>query len=265
MARGKRRRGQANVAQVQSLVDRMANLGVGGKRRRSRRPRATVANFGIPAGEGSFANVVRSNGRGRRRRGNNLGPSPKIGNGGQITITRCELFQPVVVKANADNGFAGYTCPIIPGTTYMLFLGKLAACYTRIRWESMQFDWRPAVGTTQSGIITYGTRLMDDTGSTGGTPNPPASRQVVSSLFPVNDHPVWQTAAPLVVSKKLLQSRQWYATSPSGGLPAAPFDSFDYAPGSLQIGAQVFTTADLFLGEIWVSYTATLDGSRSEN
>lgn len=147
----------------------------------------------------------------------------------------------------------------------MKFLGKLAACYTRLRWDAMRFDWRPAVGTTQSGIITYGTRLMDDDTLVNGQPTPPKDRLVVSSLFPVNDHPVWQTAAPLIVNKKLLQSRQWYATSQSGGLPAAPFDAFDYAPGSLQIGVQCSTDTDLFLGEIWVSYTATLDGTRSEN
>lgn len=128
-----------------------------------------------------------------------------------------------------------------------------------MRWNSLSFEWKPAVGTSQPGIVTYGLRLMDDRTAI----KEPTDRKEISALYPVNDHPVWQRAT-LPIAKDLLMSRKWYATR-AGDTPAA--DVVDLAPGSFIAGVQATASADsdLFVGEFWVSYSVTLDGNRSEN
>lgn len=127
----------------------------------------------------------------------------------------------------------------------------------------MRFEWRPAVGTSTNGLVTYGVRFMDDRTAKSTD----ASRVAISGLYPVCDHPVWQSSQ-LVVPQDLLMSRAWYATVPKLGDTPDPgaADSIDLAPGTLAIGitAPEMATAAL-VGEVWVHYTATLDGTRTEN
>jgi hypothetical protein len=101
---------------------------------------------------------------------------------------------------------------------------------------------------------------MDDRKT--GAPEAPKDRAQVSALYPVNDHPIWQSSS-LRVAKDLLMSRKWYATQSITG--EASFDSFDYGPGTLEVGAtHDSSTSAKVLGEFWVSYSVTLDGSRLE-
>lgn len=151
---------------------------------------------------------------------------------------------------------------IQPGKNAMHFLGKLADCYTRLRWNSIRFEWRPAVGTSTNGIITYGVRLMDDRGT-----HLPKSRAEVSGLYPVCDHPVWQKSA-MPVARSLLMSRNWYATpvASTGDPPAGTAaDPIDMAPGTLCVGLSAVTPAAAVAGELWIHYSVTLDGTRAEN
>ena len=130
-----------------------------------------------------------------------------------------------------------------------------------MRWNKVCIEWRPAVGTTTNGIVTYGVRLMDDLTRVDGNPQLPASRATVSALYPVNDHPVWQ-GATLVVNKDLLMSRKWYATKSTSGV-ASNVDNLDLCPGTFLYG--IDHDADVkanFYGEFWITYSVTLDGTR---
>lgn len=261
MARGRRRKARVKNAAsaVQSLVERMANVSVTPKKRRRRRrggaQQSTVVN--IPGAEGGNPNLmVFGGGRARRRRRANIG---NIGNGGRIVLTRCELYSQATVKGNSTSLYGDV--PIYPSTAnanIFPFLQNLSNVYTRLKWERMEFEWRPAVGTTTNGIITYGVRLMDDNA------NPPTSRIAISALSPVNDHPVWQSSN-MIVPSELLQSRKWYAIARSGTGVVNP-DRVDLGPGSLQYGLTVdSSTADRMYGEFWINYTVTLDGCRAGN
>lgn len=256
----RRRNVAARVAasELQSIADRMAAVRITTRGRRRRGVRNGPAP-NIPAAQGSTAVVVASSRRRNRRRvgGAFGGMGAPVGNGGQITLTRSELFATVTVESGQD--FKGLTNLVSPSTNIMTFLYRLAKCYTRIRWNNLSFEWKPAVGTSQAGIITYGLRLMDDRANA----KEPTSRAEVSALYPVNDHPVWQRAV-LPVNKELLMSRKWYATPATDNFSG---DAVDLAPGSLVVGCQApaTTTSNLFVGEFWVSYSVTLDGNRSEN
>jgi hypothetical protein len=250
------------TAIIQSLSERMANLEVGNgggrrRRRRGRQSRGYTTGSNIPAAEGAPRVLVPSTG-GRRRRGRGrMGLGPNIGNGGQICITRTELFESITIPKDA----AGTSKPFLSsyliapiattGEPKLPFLANLARVYTRYRWESLTFSWRPGVGTTTDGSVTYGVKLMD-----ADVAKNPSSRIEVSALYPVNDHPIWQ-GSNLPVAKSLLQSRLWYATYGS-------IDPVEQGPGTLQVGiAHDALTADKYVGEFWITYTVTFDGTRA--
>jgi hypothetical protein len=184
-----------------------------------------------------------------------------VGAGGQICISRTELFESIIIPKDAGGTskdfLASYLiAPIATtGEPKLPFLTNLARVYTRYRWESLSFSWRPGVGTNNDGSVTYGTKLMD-----GDVTKNPSSRVAISALYPVNDHPIWQ-GSTLPVAKPLLQSRLWYATYGNS------IDTVEQAPGVLQVGiSHDALAADKYVGEFWITYTVTFDGSRaSEN
>lgn len=186
-----------------------------------------------------------------------MGIAPNVGVGGQIRVCRTELFESITIPKDAAGASKDFLSSflIAPITTSgeikLPFLANLARVYTRYRWESLAFSWRPGVGTTTDGAVTYGVKLMDS----DVTKNP-SSRVAVSALFPVNDHPIWQ-GSTLPVAKSLLQSRLWYATYGS-------IDPVEQAPGTLQVGiAHDSLTADKYVGEFWITYCVTFDGTRA--
>lgn len=179
-----------------------------------------------------------------------------VGAGGQICVTREELFESIVIPKDAAGASKDFLSSylIAPITTSnepkLPFLANLARVYTRYRWENLSFSWRPGVGTTTDGSVTYGVKLMD-----GDVTKNPSSRVAISALYPVNDHPIWQGSS-LPVAKPLLQSRLWYATYGS-------IDTVEQAPGTLQVGiSHDSLAADKYVGEFWIKYTVTFDGTR---
>nr|WPR17547.1 MAG: capsid protein [Arachnid permutotetra-like virus] len=255
MARGKRLlRVVKAPRRERTLVERMTTLTVSPKKRN--RKKNVTRMVTVPAAE---TLVTQINNRRTRKRGSaqsQLGAP--IGNGGQITLVRSELFQ-AIYSAPTKSETLG-SIAVTPVKAVMSFLWRLSQCYTRLRWNSMSFQWKPAVGTSTSGLITYGLRLMDD--RTSGTPADPTSRADVQALFPVMDHAVWQTST-LTINKDLLMSRKWYAISPSTQLPTDA-ETYDFSPGSFQYGCAHDTDAvRKFYGEFWVTYSVTLDGTRS--
>lgn len=259
MARGKRLlRVVTTPRRERTLVEKMTSLTVAPRRRRMRKKNSSTRVVTVPAAETLVTQINNKRGKSRKAQ-SSLGAV--VGNGGQITLVRSELFQQLNSEPAADDKTLTLgSIPVAPVKTTMSFLWRLSQCYTRLRWNSLSFQWKPAVGTSTSGILTYGLRLMDD--RTSGPPKDPTDRAEVQSLFPVMDHAVWQTST-LTINKDLLMSRKWYAISPTTTLPTTS-DTFDFSPGSFQYGcAHDADSTQKFYGEFWVTYSVTLDGTRS--
>lgn len=127
------------------------------------------------------------------------------------------------------------------------WLKNIAKSFERVRWNSCVLQWRPAVGTTTSGVIAYGAAW--DCSSTD-----PPNREDVLAQTPVADHPIWQTGRlSLPVSR--LRSRAWYQPTAS--------DKFDAAPCSLKLSMSATNLkAKQLAGEWWVTYDITMAGTQ---
>lgn len=215
------------------------------RRRRRRRARAAAGIQNVPSGQPGMPSTT-----GPRRR-----PTRLVGGEGGLRVARDELFISLGVD---DTGNVSGTYPINPfnSGTIQLFpwLEGIARSYERIVWNRLEFSWRSAVGTTSDGIICYGVNWE----SPGEKVIP--TRADVTSLFPVKDHPVWQTTdnSPLLLPLNMLQSRKHYIMRST--------DLDDACPGSLQVsieGAPPGTKDKRkTIGELWVRYDVTLLGPR---
>lgn len=159
------------------------------------------------------------------------------------------LLQVATVPSKTETVF---TKPLIPSSGVMPFLFQISSCYQRIRWLKCHVTWRPAVGTSTNGIITYGFQFNSDGSIT--------TRSNVTDLTPVNDHPVWQSGqmTPLVVPQEMLQTRKWYV------LNSTQADTYDKALGTFCVGASHDSAAAAkTLGEFWVSYSVEMEGTRT--
>lgn len=233
---------------VNVLANEMAKLEVG----RKRRPRARRGNTsrGVPAGASSLPTPVAA-GPGFRRRRGRMGMGTSIGNGGRIVLQRDELLLQVVTTANKNESV--FSKPLTPSSGLMPFLFQISSCYQRIRWLKCHVTWRPGVGTSTNGIITYGFQFNDGAA--------PSSRADVTNLTPVNDHAVWQSGSstPLVVPSDMLMSRKWYV------LNSTSADAYDKALGSFCCGVSHDSKATTStLGEFWVSYSVEMEGTRTQ-
>lgn len=239
--------------EVNALANKLANCNTNGRRKgnRKRRPRgARAANSGnVASGFASQPNpVVASSGR-RRNRNRRNGMGASIGNGGRIVLTRDELLVTVATTANKTESL--FSKLLKPSSDLMPFLFRLSACYQRIRWRSFHITWRPAVGTNTNGIITYGIAYNNQKIT---------DRNGVTSLTPVNDHPVWQSGnpTPLVVPQNMLMTRNWYELNGTGT------DPFDVAIGTFYCGfTHDSAGASASRGEFWVRYTVEMEGTNN--
>lgn len=167
---------------------------------------------------------------------------------GEIRIRRRELL--VSAKSGADPGKeAIFSSQLYPSS--FPWLKNVAKCFERFKWNRLEFTWRPAVGTTTNGLVTYGI-LWDPAAKA------PDSRDKVSALTPVMDHPFWQSTenSPLTIAGPRLRARNWYNMSST--------DVSDSSPGlfalAFAFGSSVINT---LMGEIWVEYDIVLDGTVS--
>lgn len=233
-----RKKAQKEIA---ALQQRMAGLQVQRKRTRRRRANNGGNTSGIPAAGTSNPNPVRAR-RGRARMGN------RIGNGGRIVLQRDELLVQVVTTANKDESV--FSVDLKPSAGTMPFLFRLATCYQRIKWTRAHISWRPACGTNTNGIISYGV-AYNNTRSV-------SSRELVTSLTPCNDHPVWQSTgvAPLIIPGDMLMSRKWYS------LNSGSDDPFDQQMGKFYVGiSHDVANSKQSRGEFWISYTVEMEGT----
>jgi hypothetical protein len=190
--------------------------------------------------------VVGTGRRRNRRRGQGIGTS--IGNGGRIVLTRDELLVQVVTTANKTESI--FHQLLKPSAGLMPFLFRLGSCYQRIKWRSLSVTWRPAVGTSTNGLITYAIAYNNQEIK---------DRIGVTSLTPVNDHPVWQSgqSTPLVVPSNMLMTRTWYQLNGSS-------DSFDQAVGTFYCAlTHDSATAAESRGEFWIRYTVEMEGTNN--
>lgn len=221
------------------------------RRRRRRRARARAAQGiqNVPSGQPGMPSTT-----GPRRL-----PTRMVGSEGGLRVSRDELFASLGVD---DSGSMSTTLPINPFNTGAVevfpWLEGIARSYERIVWNRLEFSWRSAVGTTSDGIICYGVNWESPAHETDPTKGP--TRADVTSLFPVKDHPVWQSTdnSPLVLPVSMLQSRKHYIMR--------SIDLDDACPGSFQVNIQGAppgtSTKRKTIGEIWVRYDVTLLGPR---
>lgn len=172
----------------------------------------------------------------------------RIGNGGRIVLSRDELL--VQVKTTAGRGESVFSIDLKPSAGVMPFLFRLATCYQRIRWMRAHISWRPSCGTNTNGIVSYGV-AYNNTKAVN-------TRELVTSLTPCNDHPVWQSTGvtPLVLPQDMLMSRKWYA------LNSGSDDPFDQQVGKFYVGVShdAISTSES-RGEFWISYTVEMEGT----
>lgn len=219
--------------QVQSIQDSLAAMRVSApkpKRPAKKRRNRKRARKGLTSVPGTTAVVTKRN--------QALGP-------GEMVFRRSELVTSVTV-ARATASKVG-SVEITPDS--FSFLKGIATAFERVKWNRLAFYWKPAVGTTVGGLIAMG---VDWDWS-----DPARDRRAVVSYTPSVSHAAWQDteSRPLVLSNSRLQSRNWY--SPNA-------EKFDKGPGILAWAADVSTqSADLLLGEIWVSYEVHFAGTKS--
>lgn len=227
--------------ELQALTDKMNNLSVAKKRKRSRRKK-TSGIAPVP-GTSAVAQVQSLGKKARRRRG-----QPSAVGEGEIVFSREELIRTLTLPV----GKATVTdyIDIIP--VNFRFLKSIGAVFERIQWLSLQVYWKPAVGTTYGGLVTYGV----DWDFQGGTS---LTRAQISCYTPTVSHALWQDAqrTPMVLPPARLKGRNWY--TPDSG------DDVDKGPGRILIAAdgQSSTVGSVPLGEIWACYKVKFSGTRS--
>lgn len=227
--------------EVAALSQRLASTRLN---KNKKKKRSKSGNAMVPAAMCSSARPVQA--QGRRRRAT---PGSGIGNGGRIVMRRDELLATVATTAGKTESY--FSKLLKPGADVMPFLFKLSSCYQRVKWRAMSITWRPAVGTSTNGIITYGIAYNNQVIT---------DRNGVTSLTPVNDHPVWQgsSSSPLTIPGEMLMTRKWYELNTSSK------DAFDQAVGTFCCG---FThdseNQAKSRGEFWIRYTVEMEGTNN--
>lgn len=182
----------------------------------------------------------------RRARGGGIMPSPSIvGEEGAVRLSRCEILSTVVLPKSA--ALAVGHVDLVPDN--FAFLKSLFRSFDRIRWESMVFYYKPAVGTVWGGLITFG---MDwDFASSD------VRREQLSAFSPSMTCAAWadSESKPMVLAPSRLMSRAWY-------LPSGKGDMVDKGPGKMHWALTgTVSQNDVTVGELWCRYTCVLQGT----
>lgn len=187
-------------------------------------------------------------GKGKKAKRRNKKKKPaSINTGGVMRIKRTELAQELILKPNTT-GTSVYI-PLVPMKDKSLsWLAKLSANFTQIVWHSCKIEYRPAVGINKDGSLTLGVEW-----NPGGNSTP--TKAQVQCLTPNFQVPVWQKKE-LTVPPSRLQSRKYYVFSgETSNSDSSPGDVLAYLSGSKP-------TADVYYGDIWITYDVTLMGPK---
>lgn len=230
--------------QVESLQVRNGPAPANGRKGNRRRRRRGNGAGGVGASGGNIPAAYASAPRNSRQKRN----ASQIGNGGRIRLQRDELL--CTVATSEKTAETVFQKALVPGPGLMPFLFRLSSCYQRIRWLRAHITWRPCCGTSTNGIISYGVAFNNTRAV--------STRELVTSLTPCNDHPVWQNSgnAPLVIPGEMLMSRKWYALNTNGA------DAYDQQIGTFCVGlSHDQTEGKESRGEFWISYAVEMEGT----
>lgn len=226
------------------------------KRRRRRRAAAQPGPMPMLAAAAS-AQPPQPQRRRRRRRNAAGGPTAGLASG-QVVLSRREWVKDVALAAaKAEVGISLVLTP-----ENFSWLANMAKAFEQYRWNSMAIEYRPAVGTTTAGLAALGFDwasqevAIGEDGLLGLTAEP--GKKDVLAHSPNSDGPVWSRLSLSVPSARL-QSRAWYV------LPKdlTKQTLVDYAPGVLVAYANgTASSGGSTLGELWVTYSITLSGTR---
>lgn len=160
---------------------------------------------------------------------------------GVLHFQRHELMASLQTDAS---GKAVKSLPVHPDS--FPFLKGLGNLFERAQWRVMRVYYKPAVGTTVGGLVSYGVSWDSTTKD---------SRAKIAALTPNCSHAVWAdtTLKPLVLPPGKLQSRNWYVLDAK--------EVADKQPCSIEVAVE--SEANKLIGEIWYQYSITLMGTTS--
>lgn len=169
-------------------------------------------------------------------------------NSGEVSISRTEYLAELTTGAD---GVVKGQYRLEPKT--FSWLANVSKAFELYKWQSLSFEYRPAVGANTDGMfamaVDWGKATLGDNFTRGD----------LFSLTPSVDTPVWQPTKPrnFALPRNKLQTREWYEVSVD---PNDNANTLDRQPGSLAVHAK--SSANKVIGEIWVTYSVTLSGTR---
>lgn len=226
--------------ELQSLTTRFQSLEVQGSKK-PRKKKSKSKGAAAATTTSTMAPLVVSTGKKKRRskkNGNNVGE-------GEIVFSRVELLR--TLKSVPNQTSSGDWVNIEPDSFPLL--KNLSKVFERVQWITLDFFWKPAVGTQYGGLISYG---MD-----WDSLDTVASRARVTSYTPSQTQALWEDnqARPMVIPSSRLMSRQWYL--PDSG------DLIDRQPGRFVVAADHQSApSQIILGEVWARYKVKFSGTR---
>lgn len=166
---------------------------------------------------------------------------------GQITITHTEMVQTVTTK-KSGNDPAKVSMSFRLRPSEFKFAANLSKCFQRFKFDKLSVKYVAGVGTNKSGMVSMGvdwdiTQAAKD-------------RTQIAALTPNMSEPVHLSgrgAAIMPIPITRLRGRPWYQISK---------EDQDGTPASLHVAA-VSGTEEMTVGEIWIMYTITFDGTQS--
>lgn len=184
----------------------------------------------------------------RKRRAGN---KPAMGGGdGVIHLSRDELVTTIKVTKNTTSSTGHFD--LVPSS--FSFLKGIAKSFDRLVWNKIHIFYKPAVGSTFGGLVTYGVDWDFVTTNDIG-------RERISSLTPSATLAAWSDnqTKPLVLQPAKIQSRRFFSPN------ATTEDNSNKGPGKIHWATSVSAqAADTIVGELWVSYSVTMQGTNPQ-
>nr|UXD80076.1 putative capsid protein [Lasius neglectus virus 3] len=210
------------IAELEKMI---RELRVSARPRKVKAPQQVVAAQAVASGSGA----------GKKRR--NRRKRADIDFSGTVRVSREELLVELVSNS-------AVSIELIPSE--FSTLKGIANSFERAKWHSLAVFYKPGVGTTKDGLVTYG---VDWDGR-----KPAVTRKDIAAYTPSSTHAIWADTSnrPLHLPQKMLQSRDWYVY-------ASDADKVDKGPGTLAVKTDYASGG----GELWVRYSVTLAGMRS--
>lgn len=166
---------------------------------------------------------------------------------GQIKIAHNEMIM-TITTTKSGAGKAKTTSSVLLRPSAFQFAKNLAASFQRYRFDRLAIRYVPGVGTDKTGMISIGV----DWDITQGAKDRPAIAALTPNLCD-SIHLAGRAPAIMNIPASRLRGRPWYQVSKTDQ---------DGSPASLHVAAET-GTEEMTVGEVWVMYTITFDGTVS--